>query len=319
VRGIFAKPLDWCVIQLARRHVRIDPASDRRRAGLEELLKARDLFDQPDLPRIGCPFHEETRLLYHSPVATRFPENNIVVGRWHAAGENWRACPTVILLHGWNAALCYRYIFPVMAAGLRRQGVNVAMIELPYHMHRRPAGAGAADFISSDVERTVEAARQAVADVRVLCDWFLSQGVPAAGVWGFSLGAWLAGLAIMAEPRLGFAVLTTPIARIDRVIAELPFCEPVRRSLENLNFDFGHLNLCSRRPLVAPEKILIMESQHDLFAPVETVEELWEAWGRPEIWRLQHGHISVLASPWIMRRAIRWIGAAAWGRVSAGL
>jgi len=45
----------------------------------------------------------------------------------------------------------------------------------------------------------------------------------------------------------------------------------------------------------------------DLFAPVETVEEVWQTWGRPEIWRLKHGHISVLASVPVMHRVSRWV------------
>jgi hypothetical protein len=44
-----------------------------------------------------------------------------------------------------------------------------------------------------------------------------------------------------------------------------------------------------------------------LFAPIATVEELCETWGGPELWRIQHGHISVLMSMPVMERAIRWV------------
>ena len=34
---------------------------------------------------------------------------------------------------------------------------------------------------------------------------------------------------------------------------------------------------------------------------------LWRAWRKPEIWRLPHGHISVLLSLRIMERAVDWV------------
>jgi alpha-beta hydrolase superfamily lysophospholipase len=307
LRAILTKPLDWLVIQLARRHVRLGPAPPPELERLEQCLRRADFFGGSDLPRIGCPLAGSGRLAYASPVITPFPENNTVHGRWFPASDRWEGYPTAILLHGWNAALFYRYGFPLLAARLQRAGVNVAAIELPYHMQRRPRQGVVTDFISSDLERTIEASRQAIADVRVLCDWFASRTGRGVGVWGFSLGAWLAGLVAHAEPHLNFAVLTTPIARIDRVIDELPFCEPVRRSLESLSLDLRGLNLVSHQPRLDPSRILLMESRHDLFAPAETVEELWQAWGQPEIWRLSHGHISVMASVAIMRRAGQWI------------
>jgi len=71
------------------------------------------------------------------------------------------------------------------------------------------------------------------------------------------------------------------------------------------------LNLVDHHPRSRPERILIVESIHDRFAPVETVEELWNAWGRPEIMRVNHGHISVLISLPVMKRIVNWIAAKA--------
>jgi pimeloyl-ACP methyl ester carboxylesterase len=307
VRAIFAKPLDWFIIQLARRHASSHLSPPLAEGQLRQWLHNSGLLSNSQRPQIECRLHGDRRLVYPSPVKTPYPENNIVHGRLFSASANWREHPTAILLHGWNASLCYRYIFPLLAARLRRVQVNTAMIELPYHMQRRPRNGNVTDFISSDLERTVEAACQAVSDIRALCDWLASHGVPSVGLWGFSLGAWLAGLVARSEPDLSFSVLTTPIARIDRVITDLPFCEPVRRSLGNGGPELRDLNLASRPPRIGPERILIMESVHDLFAPMETIEELWHAWGKPEIWRMHHGHISAMASVSAMERAVHWI------------
>jgi hypothetical protein len=110
-------------------------------------------------------------------------------------------------------------------------------------------------------------------------------------------------------PPVGFAVLTTPIVSIERAICDLPFCEPVRRGLAGRSLDLGRFNLTTRKPVVATKDLLLMESRHDLFAPAETVEQLWHAWGEPEIWRLAHGHISVLLSWNVLRQTVRWIAA----------
>ena len=130
------------------------------------------------------------------------------------------------------------------------------------------------------------------------------------GVWGISLGAWLGGLLICSRPQAcpSFAVLLTPIASVDQAIQELAFCKSIRSSLEKASsVRLDPLNLASHVPNVPPENILLVESKHDLFAPAETVENLWRAWAQPEFWRLPHGHISILLSPFILQRIVNWI------------
>jgi alpha-beta hydrolase superfamily lysophospholipase len=201
-------------------------------------------------------------------------------------------------------------MFPWVAKLLNEAKIDVATIELPYHMHRRPRVGSVRDFISSDLATMLEATRQAIADIRCFCRWLEEQGSEALGLWGFSLGAWLTGLTVRAErPQFSGVILTTPIVNIGRAIADLAFCAPVRAGLAQQPVALDWLNLTAARPRLAPERILLMESRHDLFAPAETVEELWEAWGRTEIWRLAHGHISVLMAPAPIRGAVAWLRA----------
>jgi hypothetical protein len=54
--------------------------------------------------------------------------------------------------------------------------------------------------------------------------------------------------------------------------------------------------------------MLVVVAEHDLFVPAETTQELWDAWGNPELWSLPHGHISILASTSMMKRASKWLG-----------
>jgi hypothetical protein len=34
---------------------------------------------------------------------------------------------------------------------------------------------------------------------------------------------------------------------------------------------------------------------------------MWQAWGNPELWSLPHGHITVLGSSSMFKRAVKWI------------
>ncbi len=272
---------------------------------VEELLRRPDLFKTAVGPANDLTFQSGHAFQFTSPVDSPWPENRIVHGKFYRAGRNWQNRPSVILLHGWNGEL--------------RRGINAAMFELPYHAQRKPQAPGAIrNFISHDLVRMVEATRQALADASALSGWLQKQGSPRIGVWGISLGAWLAGLLACHESRLAAALLMTPVNRMDRAIRELEFCEPIRRSLDAAPVplpqeSLERLNLLYHEPLIPPEKILLVESRYDLFAPPETVEELWRAWGQPQIWRVRHGHISILMSLPIMERAVRWLAAALTG------
>jgi pimeloyl-ACP methyl ester carboxylesterase len=307
----FAKPLDWLAIRSACRAVRHCQAVPRPVAEAARMLESPDFFKAVGAPR-DFKLLPDGRFHFVSPIQSASPTNNIVPGRLiRAAGSDWMERPTVILLHGWNAEYSYWYLFPRLARLAVDAGLNVAMLELPYHAQRKPGrGVTVRNFISGDLIGMLEATRQAVADIRSLIHWLHAQGCRQTGLWGFSLGAWLTGLVTCHEPLNHYSVLTCPVSRMDQVIETLPFCEPIRRSLGSEKLDLRRLNLVSSQPVTAPERILLVEPVHDLFASPEAIEAVWEAWGRTGIWRLQHGHISVLLSPSVNRATLRWIAGA---------
>ena len=97
------------------------------------------------------------------------------------------------------------------------------------------------------------------------------------------------------------------MARLDRLVAEAAFCRGLRPAFEGQPEGASKLNLTQRRPAIPKENVLLIEAVHDLFVPGETMEELWRAWDRPDMWRLPYGHISILAAPGLNRRIIRWM------------
>lgn len=308
MHGALVKPLDWLSIRLATRTVRVV------RGGHDPVGAARKLLAHPDFfsDRVVVPtdltFHRQREFVFTSPLASPWPHNDRVHGKLFRAGPSWEQQPAVVLVHGWNAETGYRTLFPHLARRLNRSGITAAMIELPYHSQRKPrGGATVRNFLSSDLAAVVAATRQALADVRALVAWVTAQGCPRIGIWGISLGAWLAGLVACHDDRVRCSVLMTPVARIDRVVAEADFCEVLRRQLHGIPPELARLNLVAHHPRQPPRDTLLVAGRHDLFAPAETIEELWEAWGRPEYWRMSHGHISTMLSWPVMARTCRWV------------
>ena len=146
-----------------------------------------------------------------------------------------------------------------------------------------------------------------MAEVNSVVNWLLLQGCPRVSLVGYSLGAWLGGLAACHNPWLFCVVLITPVSRMDRMIDEAAFCEPIRQALKRQPMDLRRLNLTSHKPKLPRSHILVVEAEHDKFVPAETCKELWVASGNPELWTVRHGHITILASSNLMRRVSKWM------------
>jgi pimeloyl-ACP methyl ester carboxylesterase len=309
MRAALLKALDRLVIEQAARSLSCALPGDLSPSGsVKQVLEAPDFFPSSTSSPTDLVCTGLQDFKFTSSIITHYPENNIVAGKFHRAGKDWRGKPVIILVHGWNGENAYFYLFPFLAKRLAARGINTAMLELPFHAHRRPRPPAAMrNFISSNLEATLLATRQSLADIRALQAWFAAQGCIRSGLWGFSLGAWLAGLIGCTSDSTELLVLTTPVCRMDQAIQQLPFCAPIREGVAHNSISLNGLSLESRRLRLRPENALLVASRYDVFAPIETVEDLWRIWGEPTLWRVPHGHISVLFSLPVMQRTIRWI------------
>ena len=151
---------------------------------------------------------------------------------------------------------------------------------------------------------------QNVAEICALTGWLLDKGCPAVALLGFSHGGWPAGLTACSDARIACVVLTLPRVR-------MRWSQPVvwrrfREALKALTpaqeaMDTTRLNLILSTPVIPKENILLVEGIHDLFAARQPIEDLWQKWGQPEIWRLRHGHISSLFVPGLTGRVLGWL------------
>ncbi len=276
---------------------------------LEEAL---EFLNGPDfIPAASDP----ARIEFAGPRDFRFPtprpgkveENNVVYGRLYRCPERWQERPVIILLDGYPP-IGNHCAFRLLARRFNRAGFNVATLVAPYNLQRRPR--------RPIEENCLEFARtmaQNVAEIRALTGWLLEEGCPSVGLLGISFGGWATGLTACSDARIGSAVLIMPAVawRMWRSCPPIVW-RRVRKVLQALGpaheaMDTTPLNLISSKPVVPKENILLIKGIHDWFADTQPLEELWQNWGQPEIWRLPHGHISALFVPGLTGRVLGWL------------
>jgi len=137
-------------------------------------------------------------LRFASPVLTPCAENNTVRAQWFPSSR--AAGRAVLVLPHWNATFEQH---GSLCRALSALGVSALRLSLPYHDQRMPRELHRADYaVSSNVGRTVDAARQAVIDTRACLDWLERQGYRRLGIVGTSLGSCYAFLTSAHDARL---------------------------------------------------------------------------------------------------------------------
>ena len=223
--------LDWTHRwPVAQRHPKNGEAPEEYIAKLNDLA----MRDSDEFFAYQSPRDFELRdgiLRFHSPVETPYHENNLVHAQWFPAAPP-KSGPkrAVVLLPHWNApvdghnALC---------KGLARLGISALRISLPYHDYRMPAELQRADYaVSSNICRTLDAARQAVIDVRCCLDWLEMQGFERLGIVGTSLGSAYACLVSAHDERVSVNVFNHCSTYVADVVWVGLSTQHIRQSLE---------------------------------------------------------------------------------------
>ncbi len=300
-----AKFIDWSALQMAYAVFGLKHAP-RPKWRLEEAL---EFLNGPDfIPAASDPaqieFDGPRQFKFPTPRPGKVEKNNIVYGRLYRCAERWQERPVIILLDG-RPAVGYHSGFPLLARRFNWAGFNVATLVPPYELKRRQRRP-----IEWDCLEFSRSMAQNVAEIRALTGWLLDEGCPSVGLLGFSFGGWLAGLTACSDARIACAVLTVPGVRMSnsppvvwrRVRETLQALRPAHEAM-----DTTRLNLTLSTPVIPKENILFIEGIHDLLAERQPIEELWQKWQQPEIWRLPHGHVSAQLRLCLMGRVLRWL------------
>ena len=313
-----AKLIDWLFIQKSCGRT---PAFDRQAFRLDEaiqFLNGPNFFSDESQPA-RIEFGSDKSAVdfrFPTPRPSSFAENNIAYGRLYRCEESWQKRPTIVLLHGGSMmrgrrrSLGYRFGYPRLARRCNSAGFNAVTLELPYHFQRHPRQSDAAK--NMDYLRMAEAVAQAIAEIRALIGWLLQEGCPAVALWGVSMGGSLAGLTVCRDARLSAVVMTVPTVRSNPSYADRILKRSVREAWRTVcqaeeELDTTPLNLTSSKPVIPKENILLIGGIHDLVCPMKPIEELWQLWGQPDLWRLPHGHISFMGQLDLTSRVLRWL------------
>lgn len=223
----YTTPVDF---RLEDRHPELFPTNIRPET-LEQAAEFRRRAEVGELRR--APF-----LRFTSAERTRYPENDVVNARWYEApaphdGRTPRQA--MIVLPQWNAdafshnALCEMFL---------RWGVSSLRLSKPYHDIRRPAELERSDYaVSANIGRTLQAARQAVADIRSCIDWLEAQGYTQIGVLGTSLGSCYAYLAGAVDARLRVCAFNHASTSFGDVVWEGQSTRHIRSAFEHAGLD----------------------------------------------------------------------------------
>ena len=217
-------------------------------------------------------------LRFTSPVATPFPENNLVNARWFPA----RGRRAVVLLPHWNSdALSYNSLCRV----LNWMGIAVLRMSMPYHDIRRPAEIDRADYaVSANIGRTLDSVRQGVIDVRCCLDWLEAQGYNRLGIVGTSLGSCYAFIATAHDPRIQVAAFNHASTYFADVVWHGQSTRHIREGLETA-IDLENLRQVWRAvsPMVYfdkfsrwPRRSLIIYAKYDMTFLPEFSEQVVE-------------------------------------------
>jgi hypothetical protein len=306
-----AKFIDWSLLNVGAMAIRLPHEDDdmRLEAALQ-LLKGPDFL--PDgsepAPVEFNPDHSGRHFCFPTPLPSKCEENNIVYGRLYRCSERWQERPVIVLLDG-LPHVGHHTAFPLLARRFNRAGFNATTLVAPYQLQRRPRRP-----IKEDYLEFARQLAQGVAEIRALTGWLLDKGCPSVALLGVSFGGWHAGLVACSDTRIAAVVLTFPAVRITH--SPLPvISRRVRKAFLALRpaheaMDTTRLNLISSTPVIPKKNILLIEGIHDLFAESQPIEELWQKWQQPEIWRLPHGHISGIIAgtlPGLTGRVLRWL------------
>jgi dienelactone hydrolase len=243
------------------------------------------------------------RLTYPSPLATRWPENNVVPAEYFvptgAPPAGGRAAAIFLDIKAGNA------IVPrMLARAAARRGLAAVYVPMPGYGARRPAG----DYqraLDADPKLVVESIRQTVMDVR------RAKAILAArpdvdgarvGICGVSLGGIMAALAAGVDGEFHRVVLI--LAGGD--LATIAFDENRETRRLRAALIASGLDRAAAAELFAPVeplhfagrigagRCLMINALHDEIIPRPTTEALRAAIGDPTILWLPAGHYSAV-------------------------
>lgn len=235
------------------------------------------------------PDFTQSVLRFRSPVASGYPENDLVYAEYYRSRLGEEPRPAVILLDIAQADLMVARLVGWRLAGW---GVNALVVGLPYTGVRRPR-TGEADLVG-DIEVLRAGVRQAVADIRTAAAWLAErpENDPGRiGICGVSLGGIVGALAAGVDggfDRGAFVLAGGDLAAI--LDAGAPETRRLRRAIDQAGIDretlaglLEPLNPLTYASRLAQTPVLMVNTRDDETVPAAAAQAFYEALPAAEI------------------------------------
>jgi hypothetical protein len=208
--------------------------------------------------------------------------------------------PWLVCIHGFGTGAPFVDLRAFRARRLHSQlGLNVVVPVLPLHGPRQQSGVASGEgFMSIDLVDTVHALAQSAWDVRSLISWARVVGGDApVGIWGLSLGGYVASLVAALEEGLDCAIAGIPATDIVDLYHRHSPPAVRRRALEHRALGPEATAVQSVvSPLVLPPKVprerrFVFAGLGDRMSTSGQAQRLWEHWERPRVAWYPGGHV----------------------------
>ncbi|MCP4364751.1 MAG: alpha/beta hydrolase family protein [Planctomycetes bacterium] len=269
----------------------------------EEYISHPELFyTRPDgIPQFSNRLVSETEgyKLYKLQSETCYPsgyeQNNKMYLEYYKADK---ALKSLIILHGWGRTK--KDVEKTLCEELAGNGISSVLVTLPYHMERAPEGTWSGEyFLSGNVDRTIEAVRQTIMEIRYIAN-FLKEQADVIGIYGISLGGVIAHIAMSAEDRFDFGISAFAGGNPAGIVLDGLLTNYVRGDIELAGLSRQELEEAWQiiNPGVLPckvgkNKILMINGKYDQIIPTVYTRQLWEHLDRPQIKWYPCAHYSV--------------------------
>jgi dienelactone hydrolase len=235
---------------------------------------------------------------FPSPYISGTKVNDLVQLRVILPEEADEPPPMVLILHYWGASNLR--IERALALDLNRRGIGAAILSLPYHLNRAPAGTTSGQLaIQPDPKKLEATMTQAVMDVRRALD-FLEQRKECGsllGIYGTSLGAIVSSLSYANDARLKSAVFLLGGIDLAKLLWESSRVVPIKDELKRLGFTESSLREELRSvepsqylPRQVMGRTLVIRATFDSVVPPECTDELINKLPGSQVLEIDTGH-----------------------------
>lgn len=257
------------------------------------------IFDKN--PYEGGEDYQMGKFSFPSEIITPYKENNIAGGIYYENHHEDKA--SIIIVHGWRMDSTQR-IERILLKSFMERKYNIYFITLPYHFDRQPEHSYNGEYlISANIDRTIQAVRQGVSDIRALLKWVEENEKGPKVLIGVSLGGLLANLAAVVDGRFDYLISLFYVDSLAFTTFNTIPAKYVRRDFEANNLDYHELKKywdilqpSNFRPMIPRGNILLLSAKYDQYVAPEDSDSLYEAWGRPKRIVCECGHSGIVLS-----------------------